>query len=326
MAMTSAVKDELSRVPISKVSARKAELATMLRFAGALHLVGGHIVIEAELDTGSVARRLRKEIAELFGHASEVQIVTSGGIRKGSRYLVRVTKDGEGLARQTGLVDLRGRPVKGLPHHVVAGTVADAEAAWRGAFLAHGSLTEPGRACSLEITCPTPEAALALVGVGRRLGVQAKAREVRGSDRVVVRDGDMIGALLTRIGAHESVLAWEERRMRREVRATANRLANFDDANLRRSARAAVAAGARVERALEILGEDAPDHLLKAGQLRLEHKQASLEELGALSDPVMTKDAVAGRIRRLLAMADKKAGEMGIPDTESVVTPEMLAP
>ena len=74
--------------------------------------------------------------------------------------------------------------------------------------------------------------------------------------------------------------------MRREVRATANRLANFDDANLRRSARAAVAAGARVQRALEILGGDAPEHLLQAGRLRLEHKQASLEELGALSDPV----------------------------------------
>ena len=149
---------------------------------------------------------------------------------------------------------------------------------------------------------------------------------MRGSDRVVVRDGDMIGALLTRIGAHESVLAWEERRMRREVRATANRLANFDDANLRRSARAAVAAGARVQRALEILADDAPDHLLQAGRLRIEHKQASLEELGALSDPPMTKDAVAGRIRRLLAMADKRAADLGIPDTESAVTPEMLAP
>jgi hypothetical protein len=83
---------------------------------------------------------------------------------------------------------------------------------------------------------------------------------VRGVDRVVIRDGDAIAALLTRLGAHESVLAWEERRMRREVRATANRLANFDDANLRRSARAAVAAGARVNRALEILGDDVPDH------------------------------------------------------------------
>src|SRR5580698_46970 len=324
MAMTAAVKDELSRVTVTRTSARRAEIATMLRFAGALHLIGGHIVIEAELDTGSVARRLRKEIADIFGHGSEVQIVAGGGLRKGSRYLVRVTKDGEGLARQAGLVDLRGRPVRGLPQHVVAGGIADAEAAWRGAFLAHGSLTEPGRACSLEITCPSAEAALGLVGVGRRLGVASKAREVRGSDRVVVRDGDTIGALLTRIGAHESVLAWEERRMRREVRATANRLANFDDANLRRSARAAVAAAARVERALEILGDGVPDHLAAAGKLRVEHRQASLEELGRLADPPMTKDAVAGRIRRLLLMADRKAKVDGIPYTESAVTPDLL--
>jgi DNA-binding protein WhiA len=326
MAMTAAVKDELSRVNVTKSSARRAEIATILRFAGALHLVAVRIVIEAEIDTGSVARRLRKEIAEVFGHNAEVQVVTGGSLRKGTRYLVRVVKDGEGLARQAGLVDLRGRPVRGLPTQVVAGGVSDAEAAWRGAFLAHGSLTEPGRAGALEITCPSNEAALALVGAGRRLGILAKAREVRGADRVVVRDGDAIGALLTRIGAHGSVLAWEERRMRREVRATANRLANFDDANLRRSARAAVAAGARVERAMEILGSDAPDHLLQAGRLRLEHKQASLEELGALSDPPMTKDAVAGRIRRLLAMADKRAADEGIPNTEAAVTPEMLAP
>ena len=113
--------------------------------------------------------------------------------------------------------------------------------------------------------------------------------------------------------------------MRREVRATANRLANFDDANLRRSARAAVAAAARVTRALEILGEDAPGHLTSAGQLRLAHRQASLEELGALAEPPLTKDAIAGRIRRLLAMADKRAEELGIPDTEASLTPEMLA-
>ena len=107
--------------------------------------------------------------------------------------------------------------------------------------------------------------------------------------------------------------------MRREVRATANRLANFDDANMRRSARAAVAAGARVQRALEILGDDVPEHLAEAGRLRVEHGQASLEELGALADPPMTKDAVAGRIRRLLAMADQRAQQLGIPDTEQAL-------
>jgi DNA-binding protein WhiA len=326
MAMTAQVKAELASTPTTKTCCRKAEVSSMLRFAGGLHIVSGKIVIEAELDTGAAARRLRKDVAEVYGHQSDVVMVQGNGIRKGSRYLVRIVKDGEALARQTGLLDQRGRPVRGLPPAVVSGGGCDAVAAWRGAFLAHGSLTEPGRSSSLEVTCPGPEAALALVGVARRLGgIQAKAREVRGVDRVVIRDGDAIGALLTRLGAHESLMAWEERRMRREVRATANRLANFDDANLRRSARAAVAAGARVERALEILGEEVPDHLKQAGALRLEHKQASLEELGQLHDPPLTKDAIAGRIRRLLAMADKRAEELDIPDTEASLTPEMLA-
>ncbi|HSV68287.1 MAG TPA: DNA-binding protein WhiA [Mycobacteriales bacterium] len=326
MAMTPTVKDELSRISVAKTCCRKSEVAAVLRFAGGLHIVGGRVVVEAELDTGSVARRLRRDIGEVYGHTTDVHVLAGGGLRKGNRYIVRVTRDGEGLARQAGLLDLRGRPVRGLPPQVVSGGLCDAEAAWRGAFLAHGSLTEPGRSSSLEITCPGLEAAAALVGAARRMGIAAKAREVRGVDRVVLRDGDAIGALLTRLGAHESVLAWEERRMRREVRATANRLANFDDANLRRSARAAVAAGARVRRALEILGEHAPDHLLLAGQLRLAHTQASLEELGQLSDPPLTKDAVAGRIRRLLALADKRASDLGIPDTEVYVTPEMLVP
>ena len=324
MAMTDRVKDELSRFEVTKTCCRKAEVASVLRFAGGLHIVSRKIVVEAELDTAHAARRLRKDIADLYGYPSELTVIAAGGLRKGSRYVVKVGQDGPALARQTGLVDADGRPVRGLPPRVIGGSVCDAEAAWRGAFLAHGSLTEPGRSSSMEVTCPGPEAALALVGAARRLGIQSKAREVRGVDRVVIRDGDAISAMLTRLGAHDAVMAWEERRMRREVRATANRLANFDDANLRRSARAAVAAGARVQRALEILGDDIPVHLREAGQLRLEYKEASLEELGQRADPPMTKDAVAGRIRRLLAMADKRAQDQGIPGTESTLTTDML--
>jgi len=322
--MTAEVKDELSRLVVNSVSARRAEVAALLRFAGGLHIVAGRVVVEAEVDLGNIARRLRKDIHDLYGYSAVVHVLAATGIRKSTRYVVRVAKDGEALARQTGLLDMRGRPVRGLPAQVVGGSVGDAEAAWRGAFLAHGSLTEPGRSSALEVSCPGPEAALALVGAARRLGISAKAREVRGIDRVVVRDGEAIGMLLTRMGAQDTRLTWEERRMRREVRATANRLANFDDANLRRSARAAVAAAARVERALDILADTVPNHLAAAGRLRVEHRQASLEELGRLAEPPMTKDAVAGRIRRLLSMADRKAKQDGIPDTESAVTPNLL--
>ena len=317
MALTSDVKDELARIEITKSAVRAAELSTILRFSGGLHLIAGRIVIEAEVDTAALARRVKKDLVELYGIDSEISVISPSGIRRGSRYQIRVIKGGDVLARQTGLLDSRGRPVRGLPAVLVSGSIAEAQAVWRGAFLSHGSLTDPGRSAALEVTAPGNEAAMALVGVARRLGVAAKAREVRGVFRVVIRDGEAIATMLTQMGSHGQVLKWEEMRLRREVRATANRLANFDDANLRRSAQAAVAAGARVARALEILAEDVPDHLKYAGELRLQHKQASLDELGHLSDPPMTKDAIAGRIRRLLAMADKKASDLGIPGTDA---------
>ncbi len=326
MALTSEAKEELSHLEITRPSARKAEAAAMLRFAGGLQLVAGKIVVEAELDSAAVARRLHAVISEMYGHRAELAVMQPSGIRRTTRYIVRVEREGGMLARQTGLLDARGRPVRGMPPVVVGGAIVDAEAAWRGAFLARGTLTEPGRSSALELSCPGPEVALAMVGAARRLGVASKAREARGADRVVLRDGDAISLLLTRMGAVQTARTWEERRSRREVKATAHRLANFDDANLRRSARAAVAAGQRVQRALEILGDDVPDHLRAAGNLRLEHRQASLEELGRLADPPLTKDAVAGRIRRLLAMADKRAEEMGIPGTEDGVDEDHLPP
>ena len=167
MAMTAMVKDELARVEVHQdlcaqggdggAAALRRRAAHRRRPRGhrgrARHRLGGPPAAPGDRrglrlrQRGQRARRRR-------------------ACARAVRYIVRVAKDGEGLARQTGLVDLRGRPVRGLPPSVVAGGIGDAEAAWRGAFLAHGSLTEPGRSSSLEITCPGPEAALALVGAG----------------------------------------------------------------------------------------------------------------------------------------------------------------
>jgi DNA-binding protein WhiA len=323
LALTADVKDELARVAVSKTTVRAAELATVLRFAGGLHLISSRIAIEAEVDTLDIVKRVLRDLVELYGVKGDVSLVAPSGGRREGTYLVRVLDGGETLARQTGLLDARRRPIRGLPNRLTTGTREDLAAVWRGAFLASGTLTDPGRSAALEVTCPGNEAAMALVGAASRLGISSKAREVRGVHRVVIRDGEAIAAMLSVMGAAATVTTWEEMRQRREVRATANRLVNFDDANLRRSAQAAVAACARVERAMEILGPDIPDHLKYAGELRLAHRDSSLDELGHHADPPMTKDAIAGRIRRLLAMADKQAADEGIPGTEANLPPDL---
>ncbi|MEX3515956.1 DNA-binding protein WhiA [Corynebacterium camporealensis] len=322
--LTDLVKEELTSVPVTRQSARAAEVAAMLRFAGELQVHGDQMAYEVEVDNEAIAQRLVDAIEELYGIEATIHSVGPAAASKKSRLQVRINDGAKELTRRLGLITRSGHAVVGLPPQVISGDIADNEAAWRGAFLAQGTLTEPGRSSALEVTCPCPEAALALVGCARRLGISAKTKETRGADRVVIRDGDAIGALLTRLGAQVTRLSWEKKRVKREARATEKRLDNFDDANLRRSARAAVTAAARVERAMEILGDDVPEHLADAGRLRVQHREASLEELGRLADPPMTKDAVAGRIRRLLSMADKRAEELGVPDTNDSITEELF--
>ncbi|HKP07031.1 MAG TPA: DNA-binding protein WhiA, partial [Microbacterium sp.] len=179
MSLTADVKAELITVRDPRPTARVAELTSLLRFSGGLHSIANRVAVEAELDSDILARRTARDLVELYGVRPELVHVQGSGARTGSHYAVRVIEGGETLARQTGLLDQRRRPVRGLPNKLTTGSRGDLAAIWRGAFLAAGTLSDPGRSAALEITCPSSEAAMALVGAAHRLGIAGKAREVR---------------------------------------------------------------------------------------------------------------------------------------------------
>ena len=313
MALLDDVKSELAAIDNELPAARKAQVTAMIRFGGGLRLVQRQIIVQAQFDSLDAAKWLQENIRELYGHEAaltQVSRQTPNGIVQ--RYLIHVDRGGAALALQTGLLDRRKQLVRGLPSEIVNGNIAQVKAAWRGAFLAHGGLSDPGKASYLEVTCPCNEAALALVGAARRLGISVKPRQLRSSERVTLKDPDAIERMLNLIGAPRCAREWTGKRSDGEARGKANRLANFDDANMRRSAKAAAEASEKVRQAFEILGDDIPDNLKAAGQLRLDHGDASLEELGRLAEPPITKDAIAGRIRRLLQLASKTAKARGI--------------
>ena len=321
MALTAKAKDELLRATGGGLEVRAAEATALIRFGGELQPSENGVAIVADFEEEAVARRLAVALTDLCAVEAGVELLPPTSGSREYRYEVRVDDGAADVIRRLKLVTASGHPVVGMPRQIISGDMSGVEAAWRGAFLARGRLAEPGRTATLEVACPGQEAALALVGLARRMGLTAKTRETRGIERVTLRDGEAIGILLSRMGAPATRIEWDTKRESRAVKAKANsRLATFDDANTRRSAQAAAAAAARVERAMEILGDDVPEHLAEAGFLRAEHRHASLEELGRLAEPQMTKDAVAGRIRRLLSLADKRAAELGVEDTHGSPT------
>jgi len=307
--MTAALTDELSRTTPTRPCCRRAEMITVLRFAGGLHHQDGQLRIEVDLPTLAVARRVGATIRALYGYPTQLHALPTPGSPAATRHRLRITRhaDAAALARRTGLLDPRGRPIRGLPAPLVAGAVCDAAAIWRGAFLAAGTLTEPHRFPALEVTCPSLETAMALTGAARRLGIPTRTKHLRDTDRVTVGDPDAITALLTQIGAPNTATTWAHHRIQRRAHTPEPRRPGFDDANHTRATHAAAAAATRVQRALVILGDQVPDNLAAVAALRMTHHEASLEALGQLMNPPMTKDAVAGRIRRLLALADTTA-------------------
>ncbi len=288
----------------------------MLRLAGGLAIIGNKVVIDAELDHLPTAQRLVSAVYHLCGAVPALHAMRNGK-RNRDHYLLRVTH-AENLARQTGLIDHRGRPTTGMPPWIIRGARDEVEAAWRGAILATGHLSLTGQRQGLTVYSPGPEAALALVGLARRLGVSARRRDDRGRDCIVVRHDQAVSTLLAQIGAPETSTHWTNRRHHRPASQTrTGRSPTFESANSRRAAAAAAESTARVQRAIQILGDAVPDHLKAAAELRQSYPDLTLTELGGRADPPMTKDAVAGRIRRLLALADRTATRAGIPDTSA---------
>lgn len=320
---TEAVKEELARAAVGKACCCRAEVATMLRFAGTVSGDRGRVVVAAELDTAAAAQRLRTLIGQAFDVRAQLAVLPpTPRPRQPRRWAVQVTVGGDSLARRCGLLDEHDQAVRGLPPQVVAGARCAAEAIWRAAILAGGAVPESGKGTTLTVTCPGAHAALlslALTGAARRLHAPARAREVRGLEQVSITDPEAVAALLARLGAPEAARTCQRARATVTAGKTANtrRPPAFDDANTARSAVAARVAAGQLARALEILDPHVPAHLAAAARLRIAHPEITLEQLGALCDPPLSKDTVAGRLRRLRLMADARAAELGIPTASS---------
>lgn len=306
---TASVRQELARQPVGTDAEVQAELALLLRLAGSLTLHGGavddpdRLGLALTTTSGAVARRAYTLLVHRYDLRAELLVRAPAGVQRRSQYRLRLAAGSSVVARDLAVVDRDGRPVEGLPAHLVP--PACTPAGVRGALLAAASLSAPGRPPHLELAVRSHRTAEDTAALLRRV-VTSRVSVVAGDRwRVVCKSGAAIGELLAAAGATTAFLTWDDRRLRRQLRADANRLANADAANLQRTIEAAGAQTAAVEAAIAAVGWETLDDELRAVALaRLANPAASLTELGGLLDPPVVKSVVHRRLRRLQALAE----------------------
>jgi cell division protein WhiA len=295
------VRRELVERPPRRICCRRAFLSGFVRHAGTLEVSSAGLAVRAET-ADAAAARLAFGLVRSLGADAQIASFREPRFERRNRIVVRV-EGGHGLQlmHEIGVLSAGLEPLPGPPRRVVARACCRASYL-RGAFVAAGSVSAPRAAGHLEIRAADPEAAAALAQLAAADGVAMAVARRASHATAYAKSKQAIRDLLALMGAHDGVLAYEEAAVIAATRERANRVTNFDRANLAR-----LGAAARAQRdaiaALDMAGLDA--RLRQVAELRLRHPHLSLAELGRRASPPLPKSTVAGRMRSLTALTSE---------------------
>jgi cell division protein WhiA len=306
--LASDARAELAALAPERRCDRLAEISALFHTAGTVHLLGrGELSFHLDLAESSVARRAFAILRSLRVD-NEIRTYRRHAFDRGARTQLLVV--GAPLAievlTEAGVLGRDGLPLDRPPGRVVARPCCRS-AYLRGAFLGAGSLSGP-RSPHLEVRTPLHAGAAFVRSVASAAGVRMRVIDRETHSAAYAKSWDAIEAFLSVAGAADTVLALEERALVAGLRADANRLANADHANLVRQSRSA---RAQLEAARTLLAGGALERLAPtlqvAAELRLRHPSLSSRELAEKADPPVTKAAMAGRLARLVELADERS-------------------
>jgi len=294
------LRNELAAIAPMRRCCRLAELSALFHAAGAWHLRGGALAVHLDLSSPAAARRAFALLREL-GVRSEIRTYRRRAFDRATRYQLHVDVERTALTtlREAGVLSPSGGPLERPPKRVV-GRSCCRGAYLRGALLGGGSLSGP-RSLHLELRTATPQGAESIAEVAAREDVQLSVGERRSYALAYAKGHEAVAGVLALAGAGETTLRLEEDAVLAATRANANRLANADEANLVRTARAA---HAQLEAIRSLDVGSLPPALAEIAELRLRHPSASLRELGAKARPPITKAAAHRRLRAVVNMVD----------------------
>lgn len=310
MSFSREVKEELAKQTGEKYHCQLAELAAIYGFCGALSQTEeGILSLAFQTENEAVARKCFTLLKKAFNIESVVEIRNQGYQNRTHHYSV-VVPGSEDVGRLLKafwpmvLSELSRDDT--LVHPYLVQRDCCRRAFIRGAFLCVGSVTDPNRFYHLEFVCGRRSDAEQLRELLLAFDLEAKIALRKRSYVLYIKEGDQLVDLLNVMGAHLALMELENIRIRKEVRNTVNRLVNCDSANIQKTVTAAQEQIRDIQYLRDIRGlEELPRGLAEIARLRLEQPQATLKELGEMTDPPVGKSGVNHRLKKLQEMAEQ---------------------
>lgn len=163
-----------------------------------------------------------------------------------------------------------------------------------------GTISKPNKKYHLEIVFDDEQSANYVKQIIEEQNVISKIINREKKSILYIEDGEMISEFLAFIGANKSVLDFENERVLKNVRNNVNRLVNCETANLSKTVSSSVK---QIEDIKYIKSKKKFNNLSEKEQeianIRLKNSNMSLQNLGKLTNPPISKSGVKHRLENI---------------------------
>ncbi|QTD42814.1 DNA-binding protein WhiA [Sporosarcina sp. Te-1] len=309
MSFAAEVKKELTQVE-SDDCCIKAEISAFIRMNGALSFSNKQLSLDVQTENAAIARRLYSNVKKLYPYKVELLVRKKMRLKKNNIYICRIREGAKQLLEDlyilTGTFQFNNEIAAPLVENDCC-----KRAYLRGAFLAGGSVNNPETSSyHLEMFSFYKEHSEALVEMMNSFYLNAKSIERKKGYIAYLKEAEKISDFLSLIGAHVSLMKFEDVRILRDMRNSVNRLVNCETANLNKTIGAAQRQVENIKFIESTIGIDQlPDRLQEIARLRVENQDVTLKELGEMvSGGPVSKSGVNHRLRKIEEIADKLRG------------------
>lgn len=305
MSFAAETKKELTLIE-SSACCQIAELSALIRMNGAVQISSQKVILDISTENAAIARRIYSLIKKTFMVHIELLVRKKMRLKKNNVYIVRIPNQVQEVLSQLYIISKGFQFAAKIDKALIKNNCCK-RAYLRGAFLAGGSVNNPeGSSYHLEISSMYEEHCQSLVQLANRFKLNARCIERKKGFVFYIKEGEKIIEFLSLIGAHQALLRFEDVRIMKDMRNSVNRIVNCETANLNKTIGAAVRQLDNIRLIQRELGlESLPEKLRVVAEIRLQHPDINLQEVGDLLHGAVSKSGVNHRLRKIDELADK---------------------
>lgn len=305
MSFAAQTKKELTMVE-AEACCEKAELSALIRMNGTVQLSRQRMVLDISTENAAIARRIYSLLKKMFEVHIELLVRKKMRLKKNNIYMVRIPEKVEQVLSSLHIVS-EGFLFTPTIDPAIIPKPCCRRAYLRGAFLAGGSVNNPeGSSYHLEIACMYQQHCESLCDLANKFDLNARCIERKKGFIFYIKEGEKIIEFLNIIGAHQALFKFEDVRIMRDMRNSVNRIVNCETANLNKTIGAAVRQIDNIRLLEREYGlHNLPERLREVAEVRLQHPDMNLKEVGELLKGSVSKSGVNHRLRKIDELAEK---------------------